>query len=197
MGSPASAKISARRKASSGVSGAGLKTTVHPAASDGASLAAAMKSGTFHGAMAPTTPTGSLVTSTCGFSMPARTSSKAYEVGQVGVVVEDHGRCQHLAHAGEGDRRAHLPGDDLGHVAHLRHDLRRDRRAGSRPASAGVMRGQGPWSKAVRAAATALSMSASVPSGTRAMTSSVDGEIEPMVSVPSGATQSPPMNKRS
>ena len=59
------------------------------------------------------------------------------------------------------------------------------------------MRGQGPRSNAVRAAATALSMSASVPSGTRAMTSSVDGEITPMVSVPSGATQSPPMNKRS
>ena len=63
--------------------------------------------------------------------------------------------------------------------------------------SAGVMRGQGPWSNAVRAAATALSMSASVPSGTRAMTSSVTGETTPMVSVPSGATQSPPMNKRS
>ena len=43
------------------------------------------------------------------------------------------------------------------------------------PRSAGVMRGHGPWSKAVRAAATALSMSASVPSGTRATTSSVDG----------------------
>ncbi len=43
------------------------------------------------------------------------------------------------------------------------------------PRSAVVMRGQGPWSKAVRAAATALSMSPSVPSGTWAMTSSVDG----------------------
>ena len=65
------------------------------------------------------------------------------------------------------------------------------------PRSAGVRWGQGPWSKAERAAATALSMSASVPSGTRAMTSSVTGETIPMVSVPSGATQSPPMNKRS
>ena len=63
--------------------------------------------------------------------------------------------------------------------------------------SAGVMRGHGPWSNAVRAAATALSMSASVPSGTRPTTSSVAGEITAMVSVPSGATQSPPMNKRS
>ena len=77
LGQPGSAKISASRKASNGVSGAGLYTTVQPATSDGASLAAAMKSGTFHGAMAPTTPTGSLVTSTCGLSMPVRTSSKA------------------------------------------------------------------------------------------------------------------------
>ncbi len=82
LGSPASVKISARRKASSGVSGAGLKTTVQPATSDGASLAAAMNRGTFHGAMAPTTPTGSLVTSTCGFNMPVRTSSKAYDVAR-------------------------------------------------------------------------------------------------------------------
>ena len=43
---------------------------------------------------------------------------------QVGVVVEDHRRRQHLAQVGEGDRRAHLPRDDLGHVAHLRRDLR-------------------------------------------------------------------------
>ena len=65
------------------------------------------------------------------------------------------------------------------------------------PRSAGLMRGQGPRSKAWRAAATALSMSASVPSGTRPTTSSVMGEMTEMVSVPSGATQSPPMNKRS
>ena len=63
--------------------------------------------------------------------------------------------------------------------------------------SSGDMRGQGPRSKAVRAAATALSMSASVPSGTRPTTSSVEGEITSMTSVPSGATQSPPMNRRS
>ena len=59
------------------------------------------------------------------------------------------------------------------------------------------MCGQSPWSKALRAAATALSMSPSVASGTRATTSSVDGEITSMVDVPSGATQLPPMNSRS
>ena len=65
------------------------------------------------------------------------------------------------------------------------------------PRSAGARRGHSPWSKARRATATALSMSASVPSGTRPTTSSVAGEITSMVSDPSGATQSPPMNKRS
>ena len=45
--------------------------------------------------------------------------------GQVGVVAEDHGGCEHLTHAREGDRRSHLPRDDLGHVAHLGGDLRR------------------------------------------------------------------------
>jgi hypothetical protein len=65
------------------------------------------------------------------------------------------------------------------------------------PRSAGLIRGHGPRSKAFLAAATALSMSASVPSGTRPTTSSVIGEMTEMVSVPSEATQSPPMNKRS
>ena len=43
----------------SGVSSAGLSTTVQPAASAGASFQLARLSGKFHGTMAPTTPTGS------------------------------------------------------------------------------------------------------------------------------------------
>ena len=42
-----------------GVSGAGLSTTVHPAASAGATLARLIWVGTFQGVMAATTPTGS------------------------------------------------------------------------------------------------------------------------------------------
>ena len=52
-------------------------------------------------------------------------------------------------------------------------------------------------SKAARAAATALSMSAVVPSGTWPTFSSVDGEITSITPVPAGATQSPPMYRRS
>ena len=42
-----------------GVSGAGLSTTVLPAASAGPSLARLIWWGTFHGVMAPTTPVAS------------------------------------------------------------------------------------------------------------------------------------------
>ena len=48
-------------------------------------------------------------------------------------------------------------------------------------------------SKAVRAAATARSTSAGVPSGTRPMTSSVAALTTSMVSCEDGWTQSPPM----
>ena len=76
LGSPASAKISASTLASSGVSGAGLNTTVLPDSRAGDSLAQARKSGTFHGVMAATTPTGSLDTRT-GPMRPSLTVSKA------------------------------------------------------------------------------------------------------------------------
>ena len=67
---------SASRLASSGVSGAGLNTTVLPDNRAGASLAHARNRGTFHGVMAATTPTGSLETNT-GPRRPSLTVSKA------------------------------------------------------------------------------------------------------------------------
>ena len=60
--------------------------------------------------------------------------------------------------------------------------------------SSGASRGHSPSSKAVRAACTARSMSAVVPSGTRPTTSSVWGEMTSMTSEPAGSTHSPPMN---
>src|SRR6266571_1849883 len=62
--------------------------------------------------------------------------------------------------------------------------------------SSGDRRGHSPLSKASRAAATARSMSAVVPSGTRPTSSSECGEITSMVPVPAGSTHSPPMNSR-
>ncbi len=58
-GSPASSASSPIRSALSGVSSAGLSTTVLPAASAGANPQPAMVIGKFQGTMTPTTPSGS------------------------------------------------------------------------------------------------------------------------------------------
>src|SRR3989442_10647735 len=58
-GKPASRVSSAKASAVSGVSEAGLSTTVQPAAKAGANFQLAMLSGKFQGTMAPTTPIGS------------------------------------------------------------------------------------------------------------------------------------------
>jgi hypothetical protein len=60
-GKPASSKSLANSRVEAGVCSAGFTTTVQPAASAGASLKVSRSSGEFHGAMAPTTPTGSLL----------------------------------------------------------------------------------------------------------------------------------------
>jgi hypothetical protein len=57
-----------RRVALHGVSGAGLSTTVQPAASAGPSLARLIWCGKFHGVIAPTTPAGLALVSSGGSS---------------------------------------------------------------------------------------------------------------------------------
>ena len=73
--------------ASSGVSGDGLRITVQPASSAGASLAAATNCGTFHGTTAATTPTGSRRTRS-GPSTPSRRSS--YVKSRATVIAASH-----------------------------------------------------------------------------------------------------------
>ena len=58
-GRPASSASRSNSSAVSGVSSAGLSTTVLPAASAGASFHEAIASGKFHGTISPTTPSGS------------------------------------------------------------------------------------------------------------------------------------------
>lgn len=58
-GTPASCVSRTSAREVSGVSSAGLQTTVQPAASAGAILRAIIAAGKFHGVMAATTPTGS------------------------------------------------------------------------------------------------------------------------------------------
>ena len=62
-GRPASCSRAATASAVSGVSAAGLSTTVQPAARAGAILRVAMAAGKFHGVMSTLTPTGWWVTS--------------------------------------------------------------------------------------------------------------------------------------
>ena len=77
-GTPASSAMRSSSSAVSGVSSAGLSTTVLPAASAGPSFQAAIVSGKFHGTISPTTPSGSRkVTSTppaTGIVSPSRRS---------------------------------------------------------------------------------------------------------------------------
>ncbi len=61
-GSPASANTSPSSSIVRGVSSAGLTMIVHPAATAGAILRVPMASGKFHGVIASTGPTGTLVT---------------------------------------------------------------------------------------------------------------------------------------
>ena len=63
-GTPASASTSVSSSAVSGVSCAGLSTTVQPAARAGPILRVPMASGKFHGVMSTQGPTGRLVTRT-------------------------------------------------------------------------------------------------------------------------------------
>ncbi len=63
--------------------------------------------------------------------------------------------------------------------------------------SCGDMRGQGPSSKAARAARTARSISAGVDEGAVPIRSSVTGEMTSITSCEAGVTMSPPMNSRS
>ncbi len=57
-GTPASERIAATASADSGVSLAGLSTTVQPAASAGPILRVAIAAGKFHGVTSTATPTG-------------------------------------------------------------------------------------------------------------------------------------------
>ena len=140
--------------------------------------------------MAATTPTGSLGHEHLA-QRPWLELVEGVGDGQPGVVVEDHRRGEDLAVDAPRHRRTHLGGDQLGDPLHVGLDGVGHLGERWRPARRASCCGQGPWSKAWRAAATARSTSASVESGTRPATSSVVGLITSMVPVPGGLTQSP------
>ena len=178
---------------SSGVSGAGLITIVQPASSAGISLDMIVNCGTFHGGMAATTPTGSWRTMTSP-SEPARVSSH----GKVRAMARNASIC--IQGAGAWARLEKESGEPISvemisAMSPILPAYRFEKFWTTSIRSSGLIRGHGPESKARRAAATAASMSATLPSGTVATTCSEWGETTWMVSPVAGAAQSPSMKK--
>ena len=83
---------------------------MQPASSAGTSLLIAMNSGTFHGMIAATTPTGSRRT-TLWPNRPLRVSSHGKVVGELGVDAEHGGRRRVHHHLDGRAGRAHLLGE--------------------------------------------------------------------------------------
>src|SRR6478735_1105644 len=148
--------------------------------------------GTFHGGIAATTPTGSRRTTTSVPSTPVRRSSH----GNDRAMPRNASICIHGA--GDCARFANDVGEPISSVIS-------SAISPSLPAyrfekfwtismrSSGLIRGHGPESNARRAAATAASMSAVVPSGTVAITCSECGDTTWIVSDEAGAAHSPSM----
>ncbi len=190
-GTPASDAISASRYASSGVSGDTFSTTEHPASSAGASLAAAVNCGTFHGTTAATTPTGSRRISS-GPSAPARRSSNANPPAT--VIAASHT----IIAASDWTMTPEVTGVPFcAPMTRANSSLRAAKasliRLTTAIRSANGALAHSPAANDRRAAATARSTSAREACGTRPMTCSVCGETTSIVSVPAGSTHSPPM----
>ena len=190
-GTPASSSASASTKLLSGASGGGFSTTVQPAANAGAVFHDDSVTGAFHGTMAATTPTGSLVTTPTRSAVTTRRSNSNVRI-----------RSAHWSKTGATrpvwDAVAWLIATPISStvIPAMSAERLRSRsaaRASTSARSSGARRGHGPSSKAVRAAPTARSMSASVASGTSPTTCSVEGETTGSVSVPVGSTQRPSM----
>ena len=152
--------------------------------------------GTFHGGIAATTPTGSCRTITSAPSAPGRVDSH----GNSRAIVRNASICIHGA--GDCARLLNEIGEPISVVitSAISPSLaayRPDRFCTTSIRSAGVSRGHGPSSNAFRAAATAASMSAALPSGTRATTSSECGETTSSTASVAGLAQAPPMNSAS
>lgn len=151
-----------------------------------------MNWGTFHGTTAATTPTGSRRTSS-GPSAPSRRSS--YGKVRATVIAASHtiiaARACTMTLEVYGVPFSELMTRAISSYRTANASLIRVTTA--MRSSSGI-RGQGPWSNACRAAATARSTSPSAACGTRPMTCSVCGEMTSMTSRPSGSTNSPPMN---
>lgn len=160
--------------------------------SAGASFAAAVNCGTFHGTMAATTPTGSRRTRSLPRA-PSRVSS--YVKLRATLIAES----QTIIAASACTMTPEVYGVPFSLL--MTRAISSCRTANASlifvmisMRSSRLIRGQGPSSKARRATATARSTSAGAACGTRPKTSPVCGETTSMTSLPSGSVNSPPMN---
>ncbi len=120
-GTPASSSSGISASMVSGVSDAGLSTTVQPAASAGPILRVAMAAGKFHGVTSTATPAG-----LCCTRMRAPEAGALRHLADIahrflGVPAEELGRIENLA-ARVRQRLAVLDGDQLGKALGVAHD---------------------------------------------------------------------------
>ncbi|NCL73421.1 hypothetical protein AIIKEEIJ_00858 [Rhodococcus sp. YH1] len=193
-GRPAASSASASIIIVTGPSGAGLSTTVQPAASAGEIFSEPVATGPFHGTTTATTPMGSRTILPCP-PFQVRSSSNAKRSWNVAA-------SSHMSTAFWWNRVETAAGAPSSRVkasaiSGMRFFTSFPTRTRISARSAGVIRGQGPSSNALRAAATARSMSASRASGTVAMTSPLIGEITSITASLDGSTHDPPMNSLS
>ena len=163
-----------------GVSGAGLSTTVLPAARAGPSLARFRLSGKFHGVMAPTTPTASRRTSRrWGWPNTSRSGSQSLVLvahGLVDPVPQVVDGQVDLVDVGERDGAAHLGHGDGAQLLDV------GRRGGVELLEAAAPEARGPSTSRSRRRPGGprrwpTSMSAAVPSAVSPSTSSVVGSM--------------------
>ena len=160
-----------------GVSGAGLSTTVLPAASAGPTLARLIWCGKFHGVIAATTPTASrAMVRRLGMPIGDATprSAPLVGLGGVGREAEILDRALELRAGGEHARRADLGDRELPQLLDVVEQRLAAAGAGSAPAARRCV-DQSVSSKARRAAAIARPMSSAVASAAVPSTSSVAG----------------------
>ena len=197
-GIPASAAASAIIIASSGVQGCGLRTTVQPVARAGATFTMLSMKGKLNGVMAATTPMGSRTR-----ALPPT------PVGPpVGGLFSTHGKeCSAMA-AFERNipidpapwmASVRNPVDPVSAMISSRRSPARDSRISAiavnlAARSDGFMKGQGPSSKARRAASMARTAVFVVASGTDPITSSVAGSMTSMDPSAPSAVHAPSMN---
>ncbi len=197
-GMPASAATSAMSMASSGVQGCGLRTTVQPTASAGATFTTLSMKGKLKGVIAATTPMGSrtraLPPSPVGPPVGAPFSTQGNECSTSDAfersIPMDPAPCTASV------RNPVEPVSAM--ISSLRSPARDSRISAiavSRAArSDGFMYGQGPSSKARRAASMARTADFVVASGTDPITSSVAGSTTSMEPSAPSEVHLPSMN---